>query len=122
MKSGLHAKCTRLLTLPNSLQIHWQMFVDFFYWDQQNALQLHRKLTNEHIYPDNQLKMRNYLAEDMLNSTMLNAFKTYQNVLGDKGQILNGLIEFLEQTSQLVQIFRDRRPVKVITDSRLLQL
>ena len=62
LKSGLNPRCTRLLTLPNHCEIHWQMFVDFFMWDQQNGLQLNRKLTNENIYLDSQSKMRNHLA------------------------------------------------------------
>jgi hypothetical protein len=66
--------------------------------------------------------MRNYLAEDVLNSTMLNSFKIYKENLGEKGQILNGVIEFLEHTSQLVAIFRDGRPIKEMSDTRLNQL
>jgi len=98
------------------------MFVDFFNWDQQNALQIHRKLTKEHIFLDNQLKMRNYLAFDVLDSTMLNSIITYKKALGDKGEVLDGLIELLEQTSQLVNIFQDRRPVLAMNDTRLIQL
>lgn len=98
------------------------MFIDFYEWDQQNGLQLNRKLTREHIYPNSQLKMRNHLAEDVLNLDMLHALKTYQHAIGAKGEVLNGVIELLEQTSQLVQIFRDRRPIKDKSDSRLHQL
>ena len=119
MKSGILKQSTRLLTLPSKHQIHWQMFVDFYNWDQQNGLKLHRKLTHEHIYPDNQLKMRNHLAEDILNSEMLHALQMYQISLGDKGNVLSGLIELLQQTSHLVTIFRDMRPVTSLSDSRL---
>ena len=122
LKSGIHPKSTRLLTLPSSYTVQWKMFVDFFEWDQQNALKLHRKLTYEHFHLDSQLKMRNHLAEEVLNSDMLHAMKVYQNSLGEKGQILNGAIELLEQTSQLVDIFRDMRPVKSTDDSRLNSL
>lgn len=122
LKSGIHSKSTRLLTLPSDHTIHWQMFVDFFSWDQQNALQLHRKLTKDHIYLDTQNKMRNHLAEQVLDSEMLHAFKTYQNSLGEKGAVLYGLVELLEQTSLLIQIFRDMRPICDNTDDRLSQL
>lgn len=98
LKSGLHQKCTKKLTLPSKFEIHWQMFIDFFRWEQQNGLQLHRKLTNDHIFPDSQLKMRNYLAEDMLNLEMLHAIQIYQNSLGEKGVVFNELIELLEHT------------------------
>ena len=79
MKSGLHKTSTRLLTLPNTNQIHWQMFIDFFQWDQQNALQIHRK---EHAFLDNQLKMRNQLAFDVLDSTMLHSIIKYKKARG----------------------------------------
>jgi hypothetical protein len=95
------------------------MFVDFYNWDQQNSLKLHRKLTHEHIYPDKQLKMRNYLAEDVLNCEMLHAMQVYQLSLGEKGIVLSGLVELLQQTSNLVTIFRDMRHITGINDSRL---
>jgi hypothetical protein len=95
------------------------MFYDLFLWDQQNALQIHRKLTKEHFNLDSQMKMRNHLAEEVLNIDMLHAMKTYQKTLGEKGQALNGAIEFLEQTSKLIDIFRDFRPIKSKEDSRL---
>ena len=122
LKSGILPKSTRLLTLPSSYTIQWKMFVDFFEWDQQNALKIHRKLTYEHLHLDSQLKMRNHLAEDVLNSDMFHAMKVYQNSLGEKGQILNGAVELLEQTSKLVDIFRDMRPIKSLDDSRINNL
>jgi len=122
LKSGITPKCTRNLTLPNGNVIQWQMFIDCFKWDQQNSLQLHRKLTNEHIFPDSQQKMRNYLAEDVLNSEMLHLMKQYTIYLGEKGQILNGVIEVLENTSQIISIFRDMRPITLKNDTRLMAL
>lgn len=122
MKSGITKKSTRNLTLPSGFTVQWQMFIDCYKWDQQNSLQLHRKLTNDHIFPDSQMKMRNYLAEDVLNSEMLHLMRQYQNYLGEKGQVLNGVIEMLENTSQIVSIFRDMRPIKISTDPRLSTL
>ena len=122
IKSGISAKCTRLLTLPNDLTVQWHMFIDCYRWDQQNSLQLHRKLSNEHLFPDSQLKMRNYLAEDVLDKEMLNLMKVNRNSQGENVEILDGAIEFLENTSKLVSVFRDMRPVKVMTDERLLTL
>ncbi|WAR24516.1 hypothetical protein MAR_038185 [Mya arenaria] len=57
--------------------------------------QMHRKLTNEHLYPSNQPKMRNYLAENVLDSD--NLITQYRKYLGDKGQVLNREIELLEK-------------------------
>lgn len=122
IQSGIHEKCTRLLTLPTGVQIQWQMFIDFFRWDQQNGLQLHRKLTNEHLFPDKQLKMRNHLAEDILNKEMLHSMKIYQQSLGEKGKVLDGAVELLEQTSTMIKIFRDMKPIREVNDERLLHL
>lgn len=122
IKSGLHPKSTRLLKLPNQMTVQWQMFIDSYRWDQQNGLQLHRKLTNEHLFPDSQLKMRNYLAEDVLSSEMLHLMKQYQNSIGEKGKILDGAIELLENTSKIVSIFRDMRPIIHLNDQRLNDL
>lgn len=119
MKSGLSPKCTRNLMLQNGHFIQWQMFADTFKWDQENALQLHQKLTNEHIFPDSQQKMRNHLADEVLNTEMLHLMRQYKIYLGEKGQVLDGAIEFLENTSKIVSIFRDMRPITVLNDSRL---
>ncbi|XP_052237193.1 uncharacterized protein LOC127848653 [Dreissena polymorpha] len=122
LKSGNSKGSTRLLTLPDKSEIHWQMFTDYYAWDQQNALQLHRKLTSEHFHMDNQLKMRNSLAEDLLSSEMCHCFTLYKNALGEKGKILNGVIELLQQTSKMVEIFRDKMPISNKSDKRLLKI
>ena len=99
MKSGIHSKCTRNMVLENGHVIQWQMFIDCYKWDTHNSLQCHRKLTNDHIFPDNQQKMRNHLAEQVLNSEMLHLMRQYKIYLSKKGQVLNGVIELLERTS-----------------------
>ena len=71
------------------------MFSDAYDWDRQNCLSFHRKLTDEHIHPSNQEKIRNHLAEEMLNAEMLNLILHYQKALEDKGEVLNGLIKLL---------------------------
>lgn len=122
IKSGISKHCTRNLILDSGRTVQWQMFVDCYQWDKSNALQLHRKLTNEHIFPSNQSKMRNHLAEDVLDTEMLNLFIQYQQYLGEKGSILDGVVELLKQTSKLIQIFRDMRPIKYKEDQRLTEL
>jgi hypothetical protein len=119
---GNSVKYTRLLTLPSSYTVQWKMFCDCFNWDKQNCLQLHRKLTNEHIHLTTQSKMRNHLAEDVLNSEMLNTMIQFQASLGPKGDILNGTIEILKQTSKLIDIFRDMRPITHMEDPRITEL
>ncbi|KAH3739898.1 hypothetical protein DPMN_046588 [Dreissena polymorpha] len=66
--------------------------------------------------------MRNHLAEQVLDADMLHALKVYRKNLGEKGTVLNGLVELIEQTSQLIHIFRDIRPIKDKSDERLRQL
>ncbi|WAR24552.1 hypothetical protein MAR_038221 [Mya arenaria] len=107
LKSGIGEKCTRLLTLPSELSIQWQLFIDCYKWDKSNALQMHRKLTNEYLYPSNQSKMRNYLAENVLD--LKNLITQYRNYLGDK------------ETSKLIDIFHDRKPITDSTDPKLLE-
>jgi hypothetical protein len=51
IKSGIQKESTRLLTLPDENTIQWQMFIDCFIWDKNNAVQLHKKLSNEHLFP-----------------------------------------------------------------------
>lgn len=121
-KSGITRNCTRLLTLPSSQTVQWQMFVDCYQWDKRNALQLHQRLTNEHFFLSNQSKMRNHLAEEVLNAQMLHLMMQYQVSLGEKGEVLNGVIEFLKVTSKLIEFFRDMRPIRVIEDERLTEV
>ena len=91
LKSGVTKSSTRHLTLPNKNIIQWEMWVDAYKWDQRNALQLHRKLTNEHIFLNQQGKMRNHFAEEVLNTEMLKLMLEYKASLANQGDILNGL-------------------------------
>jgi hypothetical protein len=84
LKSGIKKTSTRNLQLPNDDIIQWQMWTDCYHWDQQNGLQIHRRLTNEHIFPSQQCKMRNHLAEEVLNSDMLHLFFTISVTPGGK--------------------------------------
>ena len=122
LKSGVNKSCTRLITLPSKKTVQWQMFVDCFQWDRSNALQLHRKLTNEHLFPSTQSKMRNHLAEEVLNSDMLHVMQQYKLYLGQRGDELDGAIELIQKTSHLIEVFKGFKPVKSVTDDRLVQL
>lgn len=66
--------------------------------------------------------MRNHLAEDVLNGEMLNLMKVYRKSLGESGARLDGAVRFLEQTSKLIAIFRNPRPIFELDDNRLDQL
>lgn len=91
-------------------------------WDiANNPFPIHQKLSHEHFYLTSESKMRNKLAEDVLNKEMLHLVKTYASSLGENGSNLKGTIELLENTSILVENFRDHRPIREIGDERLCQ-
>ena len=113
----------RHLTLPSGKFVEWQVFIDAFLWDQKNPVALHRKLTKEHIFDilsNNSLKMRNHLAEDVLGSEMLHLLKCYSS--SNPAAECQGAIEFLSQTSVLIDIFRDSKALHEETDSRIVEL
>ncbi|XP_052250781.1 uncharacterized protein LOC127857994 isoform X1 [Dreissena polymorpha] len=118
MKSGISKGCTRNLLLPDESPIQWQMWINAFEWDQENGLKLHRKLTKEHIYPSTQSKMRNHLANEVLNNDMMYLMCQYQSSLVN-GKVLNGIVQFLKKTSQIIDLFNDRAPVQSRDDNRL---
>lgn len=62
------------------------MFQDCYTWDEK-CTSIHRKLTNDHLYPSQQSKMRNHLAEAILDEEMLHLFLEYQGTLGGNGMI-----------------------------------
>ena len=70
MKSNQSCK-PRCLTLYGK-QVTWKQFREAFDWDQANfSLPLHEKLTLQHFEVDSAGKMRNHLAEDVLDRKML---------------------------------------------------
>lgn len=69
LASDIKKECTRKLASGECIQ--WQMFQDSYTCDKKNALQIHKRLTNEHLYPSQQSKMRNHLAEEVLGEEML---------------------------------------------------
>jgi hypothetical protein len=114
--SGDDSHCTR-----NIIWDHWRLAYN---WDRVNnpeMMRLHHRLTDEHISLSGPGKMRNHLAEDCLNESMLNLMKQYQNTLPD-GRHLDGSVSLLEQTSKMVSIFNDSRPIVDMMDNRLSQL
>lgn len=115
---GVH---TRKLTLHGNFIVwkQWEMAVE---WDRTvNARRIHHKVTDSHLHPNLAEKMRNELAETMLDSEMLNLMKSYQNSLSN-ASVLDGAIELLENTSSLIKIFRDKALVTSISDQRLSRL
>lgn len=117
--SGDHEICTRKLTIDNFF-ITWDHWIKAFNWDRSTnpLIRVHQKLTNEHIFLTKTSKMRNHLAEEVLNKDMLNLMKQYKESLSESSH-LDKSIELLEHTSAVIEFFRDRRPVSDLADPRL---
>lgn len=65
--------------------------------------------------------MRTYLAEECLNSDMLHLMKQLKESLRENSSaasLCDGPIKLLEQTSRLIAVFHDRRPIADLKDER----
>ncbi len=82
----------------------------------QPQLEIQRKLTYTHIFPENTNKMRNHLTEKALNEDILQLVLNLRVQLGPHGARLDSL---LQQTSILVKRIRDRCPMTDPPDSRV---
>ena len=118
-KSGHMQHHKKLLQL-NGQNIIWDHWIKAFQWDtSSNVLKIHQKLTQVHFSLNSQLKMRNKLAEDVLDENMLHLLEMHKESLGSSGEQLNSSVELLQNTSKLVKIFRDKRPIRSYEDPRL---
>lgn len=113
---------TRLMELKSGEAIMWQMWID--QWDKSfNPFPVHNKLTDEHLFPSDSQKMRNKLANEVLDGEMLNLMQCYKSSLSpEHGKQLDGAIAILHQTSLFVSLFRDPRPICDLCDERLIGL
>lgn len=101
--------------------ILWEHLYNAYIWDiSNNPFPVHRKLNHEHFNLNGESKMRNHLAEEVLNKDMLHLVQCYANSLNNDDH-LSSTIELLTHTSVLVENFRDRRPITDISDVRLVQ-
>ena len=106
----------------NGHYILWRHFYDAYLWDtSHNPLPVHHKLTIEHFELTSETKMRNKLAEDVLGKEMLHLMQCYGNTLQNPSH-LQSTIQLLQNTSQLIDIFRDHRPIIDTSDERLATL
>ena len=49
----------------------WEHFKKSYLWDMSHPFPIHHKLSQDHIFLNNESKMRNHLAEDILDKEML---------------------------------------------------
>ena len=76
LKSTLDGSGTRCLTVKEGSYIVWKHFVNAFMFDQREfSMSYHKKLTIEHFELNPASKMRNHLAEDVLDVHMLHLMK-----------------------------------------------
>lgn len=67
---------TRSLKTEQDKYVLWEHFENAFHYDQgELSLPTHEKLTLEHFHLDPASKMRNHLAEDVLDKNMLRLMK-----------------------------------------------
>jgi hypothetical protein len=102
--------------------ILWNHFYNAHMWDTtHNPLPVHHKLILEHFELTSETKMRNKFAEDVLGKEMLHLMQCFGNTLQDPSH-LQSTIQLLQNTSQLIDIFRDHRPIIETSDDRLKTL
>ncbi|XP_062587022.1 uncharacterized protein LOC134248629 [Saccostrea cucullata] len=119
LKSGTDASCKRHLMLGDKY-IEWNHFRKAYIWDiSSHAFPVHHKLSQEHLFMTPEAKMRNHLAEDVLDGNMLHLMELYQESLGLEGSQLDVTVKLLKCTSVLIKNFRDTRPVTDVSDDRL---
>ena len=82
--------------------------------------QIHQKLKHDHMNPNSEQKLRNHLAEDVLDSNMLNLMTEYVQYHPHEKADCEGPSALLTHTSTLIDIFKDTRPLKDPSDQRLL--
>ena len=104
--------------LKGTIPIVWEHWLEAYKFNIQSGFPIHRKLTDEHFFLTPVLKMRNGLAADVLNNEMLYLMKCYQATLTNQFQ-LAATVELLENTSVLVEVFHDKRPIANLSDKRL---
>lgn len=121
LSSTTDVTAKRTLKLKGKL-ILWEHFEAAMNFNNRNGFRLYRRLTQEHVCLNAQLKMRNHLATDVLNKDMLNLMIAMQKTLEDPSE-LNSTILLLENTSVLVDIFSDTHcKIENIYDRKIGQI
>ena len=81
LKSGKQETYKRNILLKTT-NIYWQHFASAYMWDiSHNPFPIHQKLSHEHFHLTSESKMRNKLAEDVMNKEMLHLVKTCYNCM-----------------------------------------
>ena len=111
----------RCLMLDN-MPITWDMFIRTYEFNNTYCLRPDLHLTKMHVYPSNTDKMRNHLAEEVLNKDFLELMSKYQATI-DKPSSLESCLKLLSQTASIIEIFDNIHcPVESFTDERVKKI
>ncbi|CAB3999881.1 Hypothetical predicted protein, partial [Paramuricea clavata] len=108
--------------------IFWRFWKDAYLWHQsQHSCPIHEKLKEDHFQLTPSSRMRNNLAEDVLDKKMLFLMKAYKNHLEcsenqEHASRLNGSIMFVQHTSFMVEFFSSKQAIYDSNDTRLQSL
>ncbi|KAL9967256.1 hypothetical protein ACROYT_G025450 [Oculina patagonica] len=122
-KSNLSGK-PRCLTVDGK-KILWSHLVEAYKFDQEcTSIHIHEKLKEEHFNLDPALRMRNHLAEEVLDSKMHYLMKAYRRHItenGKDGSTLDSTIKLIEHTSSLIEFFSTSKDAIQSKDDTKLQ-
>ena len=121
LNSGAHEKSTRRIIFQGQF-IEWSQFMKIYEWDKNtHSFPIHYELTEQHLILNSADKMRNKLAEDVLNEDFLALTEQYEKYTYSSvsGTPLHGLKSLLQQTSKIVKLFSDNRPIYDMGDPRI---
>ncbi|XP_070556109.1 uncharacterized protein [Ptychodera flava] len=125
-KSSQAGKTARTLQNGDG-HILWKYWKSAYTFDQEtHSLPLHHKLTPDHFDLTPATRMRNHLAEHVLNKDMLYLMKEFkkhrqtQGASSSECRDLDAVILLLSHTSKLITNFTDWRPIHSTLDERLV--
>ena len=104
--------------LMDGKPIVWDTFEAAAKYNIKFGIRIHNKLSNESINLTPTSKMRNGLAENVLDNNMLNLVSAYRDT-NEADYDLSGMINLLQHTSKLIKIFHDTRPICSMEDERV---
>ena len=100
--------------------IAWVQWWDALRWDcTTNSPRVYEILSADHMLLDGRQKMRNHLADDVLDTRMLELMQAY--AAASKRRDLDGTIAFIKATSVLLTNLKGDKPYTSVDDPRLAE-
>ena len=103
--------------------IAWKHWEEAYGWNtlhNPEMQRLHYSLTENHVKLSDSDKMRNQLAEEVLNKEMLFLFQSFARATNRDD--LSSTIKYVSNTSIIVSVFNDKLPIFEQSDERLKQI